>query len=117
MSDETNGEEAPLDDAQISVGIELVREELMREGGAMAFAAKLNEGVLEGSGLDPKTFFLVRIAAAAALGAPKVSWDFNLEMAEEMGMDADDILGVQVAITPTIGTVRFLQAVEHIIEE
>lgn len=116
MSDD-NGEETPLTDDQPRDGIELVREELMREGGAMALAAHLNEGILEASGLDPKTFFLVRIAAGAALNLSKMGWDFNLEMAEELGLTAEDVLGVLVAIAPTIGTARFMQAVQHIVED
>ena len=117
MSDHDLGEDAPLTDEQGREGIELAREMLMQHGGAAAFAAKLNEGILEMSGLDPRTFILVRIAAAAAMNAPAISWDVNLEMAEELGIESEEVLGVLVAVTPVIGAARFMQAVTHIIED
>ncbi len=102
---------------ELARGFELVREEIARRGGAIAFAAKLADGVLEMSGLDPTTYTLVRIAALAATGAPPMAWDLNLEIAEEMGISAEDILGVLVAVTPVIGTARFMDAVSQILED
>lgn len=115
MSDEST--EAPLTETQASEGIEAIREQLLQGGGALAFVAKLNEGVNEISGLDARTFHLVRIAAGAAMNTPGVAWEFNLELAEELGITAEEVLGVLVAIAPIIGSARFLQAVTHIVSE
>lgn len=117
MSDEDLGEESTLTAEEGLAGLEAVREQILSGGGAMAYAAKLNEGNLELSGLDAKTYTLVRIAAAAAMNAPKVAWDFYLEVAEELGLESEDVLGVLVAVTPIIGTARMLQAVTHIVDD
>ncbi len=64
---------------------------------------QMNEGVLERSGLDGETFMLVRIAALAATGAPPASYLVNLKMAEELGVDPEQVQGVLVAVAPVIG--------------
>ena len=63
----------------------------------------MNDGVLERSGLDGETFMLVRIAALAATGAPPASYLVNLKMAEELGVDPEQIQGALVAVAPVIG--------------
>jgi alkylhydroperoxidase/carboxymuconolactone decarboxylase family protein YurZ len=65
--------------------------------------AQMNEGVLERSGLDGPTYMLVRIAALAAAGAPAASYLVNLQMAEELGVEPEQVQGVLVAIAPVIG--------------
>ena len=65
--------------------------------------ARMNEGVLERSGLEPETFMLVRLAALAASGAPPASYLLNLEMAAEIGMSPVKVQGVLVAIAPVVG--------------
>ena len=64
---------------------------------------QMNEGVLERSGLDGETFMLVRIAALAATGAPPASYLVNLKVAEELGVDPEQIQGALVAVAPVIG--------------
>lgn len=64
---------------------------------------RMNEGVLERSGLEPETFMLVRLAALAASGAPPASYLLNLEMAAEIGIAPVRVQGVLVAIAPVVG--------------
>jgi 4-carboxymuconolactone decarboxylase len=64
---------------------------------------QMNEGTLERSGLDPQTFMLARLAALAATGAPPASYLVNLKVAEEVGVDPEQVQGVLVAIAPVIG--------------
>lgn len=64
----------------------------------------------ERSGLDDRTYLLVRIAALAATGANPVSWMANLGVAAESGVTAQDIQSVLVAVSPVIGTARTVAA-------
>lgn len=90
---------------------------LKDEEGAVGLAAKLNDGIFDRSGLDPRAYTIARIAALAAMGAPKFAWDLNIELAEEFGLGAAEIWGVLVAIAPVIGTARFISATSELIGE
>ena len=83
----------------------------------MGFAARMNEGVFEAAGLDARTFLLVRLAAAAALGAGSTTWALNEELLDAFEVDPRDALRTLVAIAPVIGTVRFMEAMERVAGE
>jgi hypothetical protein len=59
---------------------------------------------------------LVRIAALVAVDAPPISYLLNLEAADAVGMDPDQITGVLAAIAPIVGTARVAAATTRIIE-
>lgn len=61
---------------------------------------------LEASGLDPRTYCLVKIAALIALDAPQSSYLAQVGFALEAGVDPDDILKVIVAVSPQVGLPR-----------
>lgn len=65
---------------------------------------------LESSGLDPRTYSLVKIAALIALDAPPASYVAQVAFALESGVDPDDILGVVVAVAPQVGIPRAVAA-------
>ena len=65
---------------------------------------------LEASGLDPRTYSLVKIAALIALDAPSASYVAQVEFANEAGVDPDEILRVLVAVAPQVGLPRALAA-------
>jgi alkylhydroperoxidase/carboxymuconolactone decarboxylase family protein YurZ len=90
--------------------LEEIRRRLADQPGAVAVVAMLNEGIVERSGLDLRTFHLVRVAAMAATGASKLGWELSLELMEGE-VSADELEGVLVAIAPIIGSARYLQAV------
>lgn len=69
---------------------------------------------LEQSGLDPKTYSLVRIAALVAIDAPPASFIWNIQMALDMGVTPDDIMGVLIALAPTVGLARIVAAAPEI---
>jgi 4-carboxymuconolactone decarboxylase len=69
----------------------------------------------ERSGLDDRTYVMVRIAALAAIGANPASWLFNLEAAAESGVTLEDVQSVLVAVMPVIGTTRTFAAVGNAI--
>ena len=83
---------------------------------AMALAAELNEGGMERSGLDTRSFYLARVAALAAAGAPPVAWRVNLEVMDEH-VTVDEVEGVLAAIAPIIGTARYMSAVAAIVQD
>ena len=103
-------------EAEQRAEIDAIRARLADLPNALSVAAKLNEGIAEGSGLDLRSLFLVRIAAMAASGMPKIGWDVNLELMEGE-VTADELEGVLVAIAPIIGTARYLDAVSVLLAD
>lgn len=77
---------------------------------------RMTEGTFEGSGLDPRTFMLVRIAALAALDAAPASWLLNMEASGEAGLAPESILGTFVAIAPIIGTAGIVSSAGTIVK-
>lgn len=69
----------------------------------------------ERSGLDETTYILVRMAALAATDAAPVSYLTNLGVAEEIGVSAEQIQGMIVAIAPVIGTAKTVSAASKIV--
>jgi hypothetical protein len=62
------------------------------------------------SSLDPTALMIARVAALAAVDAPAVSYETNLEAAVAVGIDADRIRGILTAIAPIVGTARVASA-------
>ena len=65
---------------------------------------------LEASGLDPRTYSFVKIAALIALDAPAPSYVAQIEFAREAGVEPDEILRVLVAVAPQVGLPRAVAA-------
>ncbi len=61
------------------------------------------------SGLDPKTHALVGIAALIALDAAPASFAQQVKRARERGATPKELLGVLVALAPTVGTARVVE--------
>jgi 4-carboxymuconolactone decarboxylase len=72
------------------------------------FKARLDN--LEASGLDPKTYALVNIAALIAADAAPASYVFQVALALDAGVTPEQILGLLVALNPTVGNVRIVSA-------
>jgi 4-carboxymuconolactone decarboxylase len=62
------------------------------------------------SGLDPRSFALVKIAALMALDAPPASYMWQVGNALEVGVTPGDLIGVLLAILPQIGGPRAVAA-------
>ena len=77
-------------------------------------AVGLREAHLERTGLDPKTFALVKIAALIALDAPPASYGWQIANAREEGVSAEEILGVLRAVAPQVGGARVIAAAPEI---
>jgi 4-carboxymuconolactone decarboxylase len=77
-------------------------------------ALELREAQLEATGLDARTFGLVKIATLIALDAPPASYAWQVANAIEGGATAEDILGVLRAVAPQVGGPRAIAAAPEI---
>ena len=77
-------------------------------------AVGLHETNRESSGLDGRTFALVKIAALIALDAPACSYASQVTNALEEGVTPEDLLGVLRAIAPQVGGPRVMAAAPEI---
>lgn len=77
-------------------------------------AVGLRERNREGSGLDDRTFALVKIATLIALDAPPASYAWQIANALEDGVTAEDFIGVLRAIAPQVGGPRIIAAAPEI---
>jgi 4-carboxymuconolactone decarboxylase len=77
-------------------------------------AMGLREAGRELSGLDPRTYALVKIATLIALDAPPASYAWQIANAVESGVNAEDVLGVLRAVAPQVGGPRVVAAAPEI---
>ncbi|MFZ0041961.1 MAG: carboxymuconolactone decarboxylase family protein [Solirubrobacteraceae bacterium] len=77
-------------------------------------ALGLREAQLERTGLDSRTFALVKIAALIALDAPPASYAWQVANALADGATPEDILAVLRAIAPQVGGPRVVAAAPEI---
>jgi 4-carboxymuconolactone decarboxylase len=69
---------------------------------------------LEGSGLDARTYALVKIAALIALDAPPTSYAWQIGNALAEGVTPEDILGVLRAVAFQVGAPKVVAAAPEI---
>src|SRR4051794_18707031 len=77
---------------------------------ALGDALELREEAREETGLDARTFGLVKIAALIALDAPPSSYMWQVPNALDEGATPEDILGVLFAVAPQVGGPRTVAA-------
>jgi 4-carboxymuconolactone decarboxylase len=68
----------------------------------------------EATGLDGRSFALVKIAALIALDAPPASYAWQIANALEEGVTPEEILGVLRAVAPQVGGPRVIAAAPEI---
>jgi 4-carboxymuconolactone decarboxylase len=81
--------------------------------GDLAFlenAVGLREANLGATGLDPRTFALVKIATLIALDAPPASYAWQVPNAFAEGVTPEDLLGVLIAVAPQVGGPKVVAA-------
>ena len=86
----------------------------MGDLGVLGELKELRDTEQEESGLDARTFSLVKIAALIAMDAPPASYVWHVANALTEGATPDDILGVLVAIAPQVGGPRIVAAAPEI---
>ena len=77
-------------------------------------ALELRAQLQASSGLDPKTFALVKIAALVALDAPPASYLMQVAGALGSGASPREILGVLTAVAPQTGFTKVVAAAPEI---
>lgn len=75
---------------------------------------ELREAMQESSGLDARTFSLVKIAALVAVDAPPASYLWQVANALDAGASPAEILGVLRAVAPQVGGPRVVAAAPEI---
>ncbi len=80
----------------------------------LAAALELRDSSQVNSGLDARTFGLVKIAALVALDAPPASYLWQISNALDGGATPEDILGVLRAIAPQVGGPKVVSAAPEI---
>src|SRR5262245_25887591 len=81
---------------------------------ALEGALGLREEHRSMTGLDERTFALVKIAALIALDAPPASYAWQVGTAIECGVTPEDILGVLRAVAPQVGGPRVVAAAPEV---
>jgi alkylhydroperoxidase/carboxymuconolactone decarboxylase family protein YurZ len=75
--------------------------------------AEMHLDTFERSGLDAKTYFLVRLAALVAMDAAPASYLLALATADQAGVGAEDVKGALAAIAPIVGSARVVSAASN----
>ena len=78
--------------------------------GAMEEVLALRDSEQASTGLDARTFSLVKIAALIALDAPPASYVWQVANALAAGVTPQDLMGVLRAILPQVGGPRAMAA-------
>jgi alkylhydroperoxidase/carboxymuconolactone decarboxylase family protein YurZ len=84
------------------------------DAGLLAQGLEAREQWLESSGLDARSYSMVKIAALVAVGAPPASYLWQVENAVADGVSAREILGVLFAVAPQVGGPRVVAAAPEI---
>ena len=77
-------------------------------------AVELREAARQNTGLDSRTFSLVKVAALVALDSPPASYLWQVANALDAGATPEDILGVVRAVAPQVGGPRAVAAAPEI---
>ena len=80
------------------------------ESPVLELLARMTTESIVASNLDPKTLMLVRIAGLVAVEAPPASYLLNIGAAGDVGVDAEEVQGVLIALAPIVGTPRIASA-------
>ena len=70
---------------------------------------------IDESGLDVRSYTLVRLASLVTAGAPGEGYDRHIAVALDQGVTLDEIIGVLVALLPMVGVARITEAAPHIL--
>ena len=101
---------ADVDDvtSEALAGLALGDPELLLEG------LEMRAEMQQRSGLDPRSFALVKIAALVAVDAPPASYLWQVGNALDAGCTPEELMGVLRAIAPQVGGPRVVAAAPEI---
>ncbi len=75
--------------------------------------ADVTAASVEHSSLAPRELMLARVAALIAVGAPPASYLAYAGAAADLGVTAEDLQGVMIAVAPVAGPARVAAAAGH----
>jgi alkylhydroperoxidase/carboxymuconolactone decarboxylase family protein YurZ len=78
--------------------------------------AEINAVSIARTELDAPSLLLVRLAALIAVDAPTASYVFHVGPLAAVGLTAEDVQDVLVAVAPIVGTPRTLAASARLVE-
>jgi alkylhydroperoxidase/carboxymuconolactone decarboxylase family protein YurZ len=90
--------------------VDLLTALAVGDQGALEEVLAFRETEQASTGLDARTFSLVKIAALIALDAPPASYLWQVANALASGATAQDLLGVLRAVLPQVGGPRAMAA-------
>jgi alkylhydroperoxidase/carboxymuconolactone decarboxylase family protein YurZ len=101
----------------VKSSIDEILDELAGDDGPVAQTlSQMHRDTFERSGLDERTYLLVRFATLVALGASPVSYLVNLALLDEAGIGDQEMQGVLAAIAPVVGSARLVSAASGVNE-
>src|SRR5438552_17263976 len=74
----------------------------------------IQEANVAQSGLDPHTWSLVKLAALVSIDAAPASYIWHITTAQQAGVTAEEMVGVLIALAPTVGLARIVAAAPEI---
>ena len=77
--------------------------------------ADMTAASLEHNTLSPRELMLARLAALIAVDAPPASYLLNAGPAADIGVTAEDVQGIMIAIAPVVGAPRVIAASGNIV--
>ena len=86
-------------------------ENLLRDTVVEMTAASIDRAAL-----DDRSLMIARLAALVAVDAPASSYLLNLAAAAGVGMEADDVQALLIAVAPIVGTPKVVRATVAIAE-
>jgi alkylhydroperoxidase/carboxymuconolactone decarboxylase family protein YurZ len=102
-----------LERAVMSVMIEYqerLRSMALSDDQFVASVLGMGQDTIDASRLDAKTHALVKLAALLAVGAAQSSYNDGVERALAAGASLDEIVGLLIAIAPSVGLGRVVSA-------
>ena len=96
-----------------SAAEDILREVAHGEAPVLETLAEMHLDTFERSGLDAKTYFLVRLAALVAMDAAPASYLLALATAEDAGVSTEDMKGTLAAVAPVVGSARIVSAASN----
>ncbi len=76
---------------------------------------QMHLNTLPNSGLDERTYHLIRLAALIAMDSAPASYLANLKVARDAGLTVEDAQAVCVAIAPIVGSSRIVSATGNVL--
>lgn len=85
------------------------------EGAMLETLADMDLDTRERSGLDEKTYTMLRVAALIAMDASAVSFEMSVDSAQGI-LDPDELQAILIAIAPVVGSARIASAASTILD-